>query len=144
MKKCLSGSSCSKLTTPLVNVLLKFQSSVSQIHQYFLLKKCEKLLQSFSHFFNKKNIEVFGYKVVKHLTCGPLNGLVKLTMLWTNGSCSDVVCLSMATEFTIAIFCVQSDLCIRKTTIILETKSGKMKKLNSHLNRLVQYRWVCH
>ena len=35
----------------------------------FLLKKCEKLLQckSFSHFFDK-NIIVFGYKVVKHLT----------------------------------------------------------------------------
>ena len=36
---------------------------------FFLLKKCEKLLQckSFSHFFNKK-FSVFGCKVVKHLT----------------------------------------------------------------------------
>ena len=35
----------------------------------FLLKICEKLLQckSFSHFSNK-NISVFGYKVIKHLT----------------------------------------------------------------------------
>ena len=63
-----SGPGCSKLTTPLVNVSLKFQTLISQICQYFLLKKCEKLLQckSFSHFFNK-NISVFGYKVVKHL-----------------------------------------------------------------------------
>ena len=51
-----SGPGCSKLTTSLVNVLLKFQTLISQIRQYFLLKKCEKLLQckSFSHFFNKK------------------------------------------------------------------------------------------
>ena len=49
------GPGCSKPTTSLVNVLLKFQMLISQIHQYFLLKKCEKLLQckSFSHFFNK-------------------------------------------------------------------------------------------
>ena len=42
--------------TPLVNVSLKFQMLISQIHQHFLLKKCEKLLQckSFSHFCNKK------------------------------------------------------------------------------------------
>ena len=51
-----SGPSCSKLTTSLVNVSLKFQTLISEICQYFLLKKCEKLLQckSFSHFFNKK------------------------------------------------------------------------------------------
>ena len=63
------GPSCSKLTTSLVNVSLKFQTLISGIRHYFLLKKCEKLLQckSFSHFFNK-NISVFGYKVVKHLT----------------------------------------------------------------------------
>ena len=40
-----SGPDCSKLTTSLVNVSLKFQMLISQIHQYFLLKKCEKLLQ---------------------------------------------------------------------------------------------------
>ena len=52
-----SGPSCSKLTTSLVNVSLKFQTLISQIHQYFLLKKCEKLLQckSFSHVFQQKN-----------------------------------------------------------------------------------------
>ena len=51
-----SGPDCSKLTTSLVNVSLKFQTLLSNICQYFLLKKCEKLLQckSFSHFFNKK------------------------------------------------------------------------------------------
>ena len=82
----ISGPGCSKLTTSLVNETLKFQTLISQICQYFLLKKCEKLLQckSFSHFFNK-NISVFGYKVVRHLTSRPLNELVKLTMLWTTG-----------------------------------------------------------
>ena len=45
-----SGSGCSKLTASLVNVSLNFQKLISQICQYFLLKKCEKLL----HFFNKK------------------------------------------------------------------------------------------
>ena len=51
-----TGPGCSKLTTSLVNVSLKFQTLISEICQYFLLKKCEKLLQckSFSHFFNKK------------------------------------------------------------------------------------------
>ena len=63
-----SGPSCSKLTTSLVNISLKFQMLISEISQYFLLKKCEKLLhsKSFSHFFNK-NIGGFGYKVVKHI-----------------------------------------------------------------------------
>ena len=60
---------CSKLTMPLVNVLLKFRMLISGICQYFLLKKCEKLLQckSFSHFVKKKVI-IFGYKVIKNLT----------------------------------------------------------------------------
>ena len=50
------GPGCSKLTTSLVNVSLKFQTVISEIRQYFLLKNCEKLLhcKSFSHFFNKK------------------------------------------------------------------------------------------
>ena len=54
---CLpSGPSCSKLTTLLVNILLKFRTLISQIGQHFLLKNCEKLLhcKSFSHFFSKK------------------------------------------------------------------------------------------
>ena len=33
------GPSCSKLTTSLVNVSLKFQTLILQIHCYFLLKK---------------------------------------------------------------------------------------------------------
>ena len=41
--------------------LLKVQTLISQICQYFFLKKCEKL-------FFDKNISVFGYKVVKYLT----------------------------------------------------------------------------
>ena len=51
-----AGPGCSKLTTSLVNVSLKFQTLISQICQYFLLKKCKKLLhcKSFSHFVNKK------------------------------------------------------------------------------------------
>ena len=66
---CHTGLGFSKLTTSLVNVSLKFQTVISQICQYFLLKKCEKLLQckGFSHFVNK-SFSVFGYKVVKHLT----------------------------------------------------------------------------
>ena len=40
------GPGCSKLMTSLVNVSLKFQTSISDLSQYFLLKKCEKLLQS--------------------------------------------------------------------------------------------------
>ena len=64
-----SGPGCSKLTTSLVNVSLKFQTLISEIRQYFLLKKCEKLLhcKSFSHF-STKNISIFGYLVLKHLT----------------------------------------------------------------------------
>ena len=50
------GPSCSKLTTSLVNISLKFQTLILQVHCYFLLKKCENPLhcKGFSHFFNKK------------------------------------------------------------------------------------------
>ena len=41
------GPRFSKLTTSLVNVSLKFQTLISQICQYFLLKKFEKLLSFF-------------------------------------------------------------------------------------------------
>ena len=64
-----AGPSCSKLTTSLVNVSLKFQTLISEISQYF------------SVLGYKVNLSVFGYKVVKHLTSWPLNELVKLTML---------------------------------------------------------------
>ena len=67
---CGLGSSCSKLTTSLVNISLKFQMLISEIWQYFLLKKCEKLCsaKAFFIFFFNKNIIVFGNKVVKQLT----------------------------------------------------------------------------
>ena len=47
---------CSKLTTSSINILLKFQILISEICQYFLLKKSEKILHctSFSHFFQQK------------------------------------------------------------------------------------------
>ena len=41
------GPGCSKLTTSLVNVSLKFQTLISETSHYFLLKKCEKLLSYF-------------------------------------------------------------------------------------------------
>ena len=77
----LSGPSCSKLTTSLVNVSLNFQKLISQICQYFLLKNCEKLLQCFSHFFHKK------FQCILLLSCKTLNKLTfnELTMLWTTG-----------------------------------------------------------
>ena len=52
----IPGPGCSKLTTLLVNVSLNSEKLISQICQYFLLKKWEKLLhcKSFSNFFNKK------------------------------------------------------------------------------------------
>ena len=77
---------CSKLTTSLVNVSLKFQTLISQICQYF----CWKNVRSFCSakaflIFSTKNITFFGYKVFKHLMSWSLNELVKLTMLWTTG-----------------------------------------------------------
>ena len=38
---------CSKLTTSLVNILLKFQTLISDICKYFLLKNCVKFLSFF-------------------------------------------------------------------------------------------------
>ena len=43
----IPGPGCSKIMTLLVNILLKFQTLISEICQYFLLKKCEKLLSFF-------------------------------------------------------------------------------------------------
>ena len=63
-----SGPGCSTLTTSLVNVSLKFQMLISQIRQYFLLKKCEKL----------ELLTFFQQKISVYLA---LNELVKLTML---------------------------------------------------------------
>ena len=53
---------CSKLTTSLVNISLKFQTLISKLIQYFYVEKYENLI------FSTKNISVFGYEVVKHLT----------------------------------------------------------------------------
>ena len=56
-----SGPGCSKLTTSLVNVSLKFQTLRSAISQYFLLKKCEKLLRLLLFFQQKISV----YFVIK-------------------------------------------------------------------------------
>ena len=81
--------------TSLVNVSLKFQTLILQIHCYFLLKKCENPLQcyfllkkcenplqckGFSHFFNKNN-SVFVTLADICLTNLCLNDIVKLMML---------------------------------------------------------------
>ena len=81
------GPSCSKQTISLINVLLKFQCKYLKYRYANIF--CWKNVRSFciakaSLIFSTKNFGVFGYKVVKHLTKGPLNKLVKLTMLWTN------------------------------------------------------------
>ena len=80
---CFAGPGYSKLTRSLVNETLKFQTIISQICQYFLLKKNERSFCSAkaSLIFSTKNISVFSYKVVNHLMSLPLNELVKLTML---------------------------------------------------------------
>ena len=44
------GLGCSNVPKSFVNILLKFQTLISEICQYFLLKKCYK---SFSHFSTK-------------------------------------------------------------------------------------------
>ena len=64
--KLCPGPGCSKLTMSLVNEMLKFRTLMSQIPQYFLLKKRAKLLHSL--IFSTKNISVIDYEVVKHLT----------------------------------------------------------------------------
>ena len=53
-----SGPRCTKLTMSLVNVSLKFQTLISEIRQYFLLKKCEKLLSFFQ-------LKISAYLVIK-------------------------------------------------------------------------------
>ena len=72
------GPSCSKLTTSLVNVSLKFQTLILQIHCYFLLKKCENPLHCI---FSTKNNSVFVTLADICLTNLCLNDIVKLTML---------------------------------------------------------------
>ena len=63
------GPCCSKLTTSLVNVTLKFETYVSEIRQYFLLEKVRSFCTAkASLIYSTKNISVFGDKVIKHLT----------------------------------------------------------------------------
>ena len=64
----IPGPGCSKLTTSLVNDSLKFQTLISQICQYFLLKNERSFCSAkASLIFSTKNFSVFGYKVAKHL-----------------------------------------------------------------------------
>ena len=53
---------CSKLTTSIANQTLNFQTLIYQIYQYFLLKKCEKLLQC-----SAKASLIFSTKISVHL-----------------------------------------------------------------------------
>ena len=63
----------------LVNKTLNFQTLISQICQYFFVEKVCSAKASV--IFSTKNIKVYGYEVVKHLTSCPLSELVKLTVL---------------------------------------------------------------
>ena len=66
----------------LVNVSLKFQTLILQIHCYCLLKKCENPLHRILTFFQKKkNNSVFVTFADICLTNLCLNDIVKLTML---------------------------------------------------------------
>ena len=58
------GAGCSKLTTSLVNVSLKFKTLILQIHCYFLFEKYAKD----SHIFPTKNNSVFDNLVSIYLT----------------------------------------------------------------------------
>ena len=73
----IPGPSCSKLTMSLVNVSLKFQTLILQIHCYFLLKKCV----NHSHIFSTKHNSVFVTLADICLKNLCLNDIVKLTML---------------------------------------------------------------
>ena len=64
----------------LVNVSLKFQTLILQIHCYCLLKICENPLQD-SYLFSTKNNSVFVTFADICLTNLCLNDIVKLTML---------------------------------------------------------------
>ena len=64
-----SGPGCSKLATSLVNVLLKFQTLIFELQQYFLLKNVRSFCSAKASFiFSTKNISVNGYEVVNLLT----------------------------------------------------------------------------
>ena len=71
----LPGPSCSKLTTSLVNVSLKFQTLILQIHCYFFCSAKD------SHIFSTKNNSVFVNLADICLKNLCINDIVKLTML---------------------------------------------------------------
>ena len=51
-----------------LNVSLKFQTLISEIRQYFLLKNVRSFCSAKASLtFSIKNISVFAYKVIKHL-----------------------------------------------------------------------------
>ena len=79
-KQKTSEPSCSKLTMSLVNDLLKFISSDTQICWNFLLKN----VSSFS-IFSAKNIRILYIEFAKTVKEMTLYELVKLPMLWTTG-----------------------------------------------------------
>ena len=81
-----TGPSCSKLTTSLVNDSLKFASTDIKYAEIF----CWKNVSSFcsakaTHIFSAKNIRILHIESAKTVNEMTLNGLVKLTMLWTTG-----------------------------------------------------------
>ena len=78
-----TGPSCSKLTTSLVNVSLKFQTLILQIHCYFFVEKNVRILCTAknSHIFSTKNNGVFVTLADICLTNLCLNDIVKLTIL---------------------------------------------------------------
>ena len=67
----ISGPSCSKLTTSLVNDLLKFTSSDTQICWSFLLKK------NVSSFCTAKATHIFPAKISEYCMLNPLKQLMK-------------------------------------------------------------------
>ena len=83
-KSVLSGPSCSKLTTSLVNDSLKFTLSDTQMCWNF----CWKNVSSFcsakaTHIFSAKNFRKLCIESAKTVNGMTLNELVKLRMLWT-------------------------------------------------------------
>ena len=71
-----SGPSCSKLTTSFVNVSLRFQTLISEIYQYFLLKKCEQLLQCKNSSHLQVNIKLFSKKMLGEGGCHQCDAVI--------------------------------------------------------------------
>ena len=70
----------------LVNDLLKFTSSDTQIYWNFLLKNVSSFCSAkATHIFSAKNIRILYIESAKTVNEMTLNKLVKLTTLWTTG-----------------------------------------------------------